>query len=156
MSEQDRRPADRADSAGEWPPCQQGELAGMVRRTQRRRRAQKVARMTSMAALVLAAAVAWQFQPFSGGKHWPGGISCEKVLQHQRDFQAGDLDGEALADRIREHLAGCPHCAQKFQEDRKHPGESPQAGRPRGPSGQLAEQRVPDTGLLGAETGLLW
>jgi len=117
-------------SANDWQPCAAGEVAGMVQRVQRRRRAATVARATSVAACLLAGIAILQLEPFGKAGGPPGGITCRETLQRQSEFQAGELEGEEIAEQIREHLAGCPRCAEKFRS------RSPQASEdvPTGPA----------------------
>lgn len=123
MSDQTDSSRQTDSQTSNWQPCSQGEVAGMVRRVQRRRRALAAARVTSLAAALLAVVAVWQFQPLRPAASLPGGISCQEVMHNHDAYQSGELDGREIADQIREHIAGCPHCAEKF------PSESPQASQ---------------------------
>ena len=117
----------------------------MVQRIERRRRAATVARVTSVAACLLAAVAILQFQPFGAAGGPPGGITCGECLEHQGEYQAGELKGQKIAEQIREHIAGCPHCAEKFKS------ESPQASQKQPSEHMVTGFAAPSRGLIAAE-----
>ena len=111
-SEQTSRSSDSANP--EWTPCREGEIGSMVGRIRSRRKAVSTARITSVAAVLLAILAVSQFQSPQTAGIQPSKISCQETLEHQEAYQSGDLAGTETEDQIRAHLVDCPKCAEKY------------------------------------------
>jgi cytochrome c-type biogenesis protein CcmH/NrfG len=141
MSEQISGSNPEARPADDWQPCAAGEVSNMVLRVQRRRRNVTVVRAASVVACLLVAGLLLQFQSIDAARRMPGGITCGKALQHQEEYQAGELEGQKLSEQIRNHLADCPRCAEKFQS---------RPGTPQASESIPVERTVAGSALLGS------
>jgi hypothetical protein len=95
-----------------WAQCPPGTLTGIAALHARRRRRAAAFKLGGAAMVVLLClSVGWrvfrhdgQMQEFNFG-----GIACHDVQHLMPDYMMGKLP-EDTSDRIRRHLAECPHC----------------------------------------------
>jgi anti-sigma factor RsiW len=98
-----------------WEPCPAGELAGMVDRQRRRRRASTIKAMGSAAAALVFCVFVGYLAATQLGEHHYGGLACSEVRPLLADYHTGQLPGD-LAGQVRTHLEQCGHCRTSYEK----------------------------------------
>lgn len=120
-----------------WASCPPGEIRRFVRRKKTRKRVFCGAQLTGGAVLGILLALTVTGWPGVRGSHQRvqdfhvSGMSCSEVRASADDFFARRLDDES-SQKIRVHLAQCPHCAplvnrmKSEEHDKRQPDKADQ------------------------------
>lgn len=122
-------PETQADSQAEWRSCAPGDLGQFVTVMKKRKKIGHLITgaeiLTACLAIGLVGFFGMQQLPGSPeepgqslvakGKKCPGGLYCDEVLEQAQAFVAHKLDQET-SDKMKEHLAACPHCQKKVDQ----------------------------------------
>lgn len=116
-------------TTADWEPCTPGALGQLVTKLRTKQRVRRVRRATAAATALAVLFVGGYFALF-GTATDPvyAGLACSELKQHAVAYLREELDSD-LMQRISRHLAACPHCQDRYEQQRQmmqngQPGQS--------------------------------